>query len=156
MNWLGLIEKVLKKSPIFVIVPIVIFFSLLLFKWQLQLPFDALWFFIGGIVGLYVIDVVEELFQLNPSPFRTIVFSIILFVLTFYIITSTLEFFAKGISLSLLLSLCMHYVNDLRRQKSLRQWYMVISETPSPSINMLIGTVFVFAIVLLSFLFIVS
>jgi hypothetical protein len=156
MNWLTVTDRVLKKPPIFVIIPIVSFFLLLFIKWQFNLPFAALWFFIGGVLGIYILDIVEEFFNLSPSPFRTITFSLVLFVVSFYIITSTTEYLAKGLAFSLFLTLFLLYTNDWRTHHTTKQWYAMFFESTSVITERYIIAVFGIAVICISFLFIIS
>lgn len=156
MNWLSMTNRIVKKPSLFVILPIVLFFVLLLAKWQLNLPFEALWFFVGGIVGIYLLDIVEEVFQLSPSPFRTIVFCIGLFILTFYLITSTREYLAKGLGLSLLCSLFLLYVNDWRVHHTSKEWFSFLFDSFDHTKERTVVGVFGIAILLLFLLFIFS
>ncbi len=156
MDWLLILQRILKKPPIFVIVPIVYFFSMLFLKWQLQLPFEALWFFIGGILGIFLLDIVEEFFKLKPSPFRTVLFGIVLFILTIYIVTSTKEYIAKGISISLLLTLLLLYVDEWRSHHTTKEWFFLLFEATSTMLQRSVMYAFSIGLIIVSFLFVLS
>lgn len=156
MNWLLILQRILKKPPFFVIVPIVYFFVMLFFKWQFQLPFEALWFFIGGILGIFLLDIVEEFFQLKPSPFRTVLFWIVLFILTIYLVSSTNEYIAKGISLSLLLTLSLLYVDHWRRYHETKEWFYLLFETTSTKIEKRVLYGFSIGLAIVSLFFVLS
>lgn len=125
----------MKKPPVFVIISLVTYLLLLFAKWQLSLPFEALWFFIGAMVGIYLLDIAEEVFSVQPSPFRSVLFFIGLIVITFYLIASSVEFAAKGISFSLLLSLYMQYVRDWIEKKTVASWFFMLIGSVSVDIE---------------------
>lgn len=148
MNWMLIIERITKKSPVIVIISIVVLFVLLLAKWQFQFPFDALWFFLGGALGIYLLDVFEVLFDSKPSPFRSILFSVLLFVLTFYLVVSTREFTAQGLSLMLLLNLCYLYLMQWKEKQDVGNWFTMFFGLVSKQgekmsvILFIVGTIF--------------
>jgi len=119
------IDRIVKKPTLLVIIPIMYFFLVLFAKWQLSLPVGALWFFLGGIIGIYSVDVVEEFFHVSPSPFRSMMCVIGLFIVGFYTITSTREMIPSGMVLSLSLTLFLFQVSEWRIRKNLDSWYVM-------------------------------
>jgi hypothetical protein len=156
MNWLGVVDKVIKKPPVFVIITIGVLFVLLVGKWQIELPLQALWFFIGGLVGIYVLEIAETVFKLEPSPFRTIFFSLGLAVVALFLMVSTREFAAKGLAVSLFLNLYMLFVDDWRKHHSVQSWYNFFFGTVSEELQK--NSVFLYGVVVvvLCSLFVIS
>lgn len=156
MNWLPLLHKVMQKPPLQVILPIMLFFVLILAKWQLSFPFAALWFFLGGVLGIYLIDIAEELFKLQPSPFRSLLFVVSLFILSFYIVTSTPEFLARGLSFSVYLSLFLLYATDWNEHHSTHSWFRMLFSNIPPvwEVRTLWG--FALSVILIGWLFLIT
>jgi hypothetical protein len=123
MNTSVSIQKILKKPPLLVVIPIIYFFIVLLLKWHLALPWSALFFFLGGIVGVFLLDIAEEIFQVSPSPFRTTGFVIGLAIVGFYVVSSTREYAAIGVVLSVLFTLLLFQISEWRIRKNLDSWY---------------------------------
>ncbi len=119
------IQKIVKKPPLLVIIPIIYFFLILFSKWKFALPIDALYFFLGGLLGVYLIDIAEEFFKLQPSPFRTTLFVLALTVIGFYTISSTREAMAAGVVLGLLMTIFLFQVSEWRIRKNLDSWYQM-------------------------------
>lgn len=73
--------------------------TLLHLGWRLNL----VWFWLGGLGGTFLLDLerffYREPFLLNPqkSPFRNIIFQLVLFGVCFYVITSSASFLGKGL-----------------------------------------------------------
>jgi len=156
MNWLPLLDRILKKPSPQVVIPVIVFMVLLFAKWQLTFPFEALWFFLGSILGIYLLDIAEEVFKTKPSPFRNILFGLALLVLSFYVISSTTEYLAKGLVLSLFLNLCLLVATDIIQHRSVVSWYEMVSQsTNSQHTRLLLGG-FISGVVLLTVVFIGS
>ena len=75
--------------------------------WRLNL----IWFWLGGLAGTFLLDLERLLYRepllLKPqrSPFRNIIFQLILLVVCFYVITSNASFLGKGLVMAMSLSL---------------------------------------------------
>lgn len=75
--------------------------------WRLNL----LWFWLGGLAGTFLPDLerflYREPFLLSPqkSPFRNIIFQLILLVAGFYVITSSASFLGKSLVMAMFLRL---------------------------------------------------
>ncbi|MCL4200124.1 hypothetical protein KJZ67_02135 [Patescibacteria group bacterium] len=67
-------ELIRSKPRIFVYITGVYLLVLVLLKWLTNPSLDALWFFMGGAIGVYFLDAAEIFFGLQPSPFRSHVF----------------------------------------------------------------------------------
>jgi hypothetical protein len=151
-----IVNNILKKPPLFVLFPIGILFVLLLFKWQLSFPFESLWFFVGGVMGIYILDIAEELFNVHPSPFRSVFFMLLLSILTFYILSSTKEFLAMGLCLLVLLEVLILYIRQWRSKQPLDQWYSIIFHNVPQSFRNISGMMFIGIYSFLCLLFVVS
>ena len=126
MKWMTILDKILKKPPLFVLLPISLLFILLLLKWQFTFPIISLTFFLGGVIGIYLLEIAEVFVNSHPSPFRTMLFMLLLGVTTFYTISSTNSYFAKGICLFLLLDLVMKYTLQWKKGSSLDEWFSLL------------------------------
>lgn len=155
MNWMVILNKILKKPPLFVLFPIGLLFILLILQWQLSFPFESFWFFIGGVIGIYILDVAEELFNVHPSPFRSVFFLLLLSIVTFYVISSTREFLAIGMCLFVLLEVLMVYINQWRSRQSLDQWYSMFFHGIPQGFRNISGFIFIGIYSFLCLLFIV-
>jgi len=119
------VRRIFQKPLLLVVVPIVYFFLVIFAKWQLHFSLDALFFFLGGIISIYLLDIAEEVFPVTPSPFRTMLFVTGLGVIGFYIITSTREMIASGLALGLMANIFLFQVSEWKLRKNLDYWYQV-------------------------------
>lgn len=117
------ITRILKKPPVLIVVPILYFFTIMFAKWQLNLPLGALLFFLGGVLGIYLLDIAEEIFDVKPSPFRTTLFVIGLGITGIYTLTSTREMIASGLVLGLMASIFLYQVSEWKIHRNLDSWY---------------------------------
>ncbi len=102
-----------------------------LIKWLLHPSLDALWFFIGGAVGVYFLEAAELFFALNPSPFRSVVFTALFAVVSFFVVTSSSGTLGSGLVLSLFLQMLLWQYGELRLIGNLDRWYrMVAGQVP--------------------------
>lgn len=123
MDTKKLVENIQAKPPFFVIGCLIIFLGLIFLKWNIHLPFGAILFLLGGIVGIYFLDIADLFFAVSPSPFRTMVFTILLGIVGFFIMSSTQELLAKGLVLSLNFSLFFTQLEEWKDKKNLDSWY---------------------------------
>jgi disulfide bond formation protein DsbB len=74
------IKEVIRRKPrAFLFVTCIYFLIVALLKWTIHPTVETFTFMIGSLIGVYFLDIAEVFFQLNPSPFRSVVF-IALFV----------------------------------------------------------------------------
>ena len=92
-------------------------------KWQIHPPISAIWFFVGGAVGVYFLDAAEVFFALSPSPFRSFVFLIGFVVVSLFIATSSGARIAQGLVLSLYLTLILWQIGERQLRGNLDSWY---------------------------------
>ena len=118
---------ILRKPTLFVIVSCIYFVGLGLLKWKLRPPLDAMWFFLGGGIGLYFLDAAELFFQLNPSPFRSVIFSGLFTVVSLFIVTSSGSTLASGLVLSLYLQMILWQVGEWRIVGNISSWYRMVA-----------------------------
>jgi hypothetical protein len=153
MNLSGIKQRLLGKPPVLVIIPTVYFLVLIFLKWKLALPIDALWFFLGAIFGIFLLDFAEEFFQVHPSPFRSIVFGTGLAIVGFYIVSSTKEPIAKGLILSLSLTLLLFQYAEWKLNKTLASWYALFIGPVSATVEKIVFMGFVLFFIVESLLF---
>lgn len=115
-------------------------------KWNIRPDLGTGFYIIGGILGVYFLDIAERFFQLNPSPFRTIVFSWIFAIVCVFIVTSSGSMLASGLVLSLYLSIILWQVGEWRLVGNLTSWYKMVRSSPSVRIQkwILVGFIGVF------------
>ena len=103
---------------------------------------------VGGIVGIYFLDVAEDFFALTPSPFRSIVFMSVYVFVSFFVTTSSSVALARGLVLSLFLQLLFWQVGEWRLTGSNASWYRMTADMVHVRIQqwILIGFVVVFII----------
>jgi hypothetical protein len=153
MDFIGIKQRLLAKPPFLVIIPTVYFLILIFIKWKLALPIDALWFFVGAMLGIFLLDIAEVYSNVNPSPFRSILFCGALLVLGFYIVTSTNEAIAKGLILSLLLTLVLYQYGEWLVKKNLDTWYALFIGSVPEIVEKIVLVIFTVLFVFESFLF---
>jgi hypothetical protein len=126
IDFTGIKQRLLSKPPLLVAIPTVYFLVLIFLKWKFALPIDALWFFLGAVIGIFLLDFAEEFSHVEPSPFRTIIFGAGLLIVGFYIVSSTSETIAKGLILSLSLTLFLFQYGEWKVKKNLVSWYVML------------------------------
>jgi hypothetical protein len=102
-------------------------------KWYIHPPLTAAWFILGGVIGVYLLDAAEVFFAINPSPFRSIVFTGAFVVLSLFIVTSANNMLADGLVLSLYLSLVLWQIGHWQITGNLNAWYSMVEGPVSVS-----------------------
>lgn len=149
------IAAIIRKKPVtFVVISFLYFILVSILKWRLTLSIDILWFLLGGLLGIYFLDISEEFFQLSPSPFRTIIFQTLFGVVSFFIVTSSGSFLASGLVLSLYLSMLLWQVGEWKIAGNLSSWYRMTTASINPQAQQWILWGFTGLFILETFLFI--
>src|SRR5258706_11797931 len=107
-----LLEIVRRKPLLFLFITLGYLLMVGFIKWQIHPPFAALWYLVGGAIGVYFLDAAEVFFALNPSPFRSIIFVIAFIILSFFVVTSSGSFLAIGLVFALYLNLILWQVGE--------------------------------------------
>lgn len=126
-------ELIRSKPRIFVYITGVYLLLLVLIKWLTNPSLDALWFFVGGAIGIYFLDAAEIFFGLQPSPFRSIVFGALFAIVAFFVVTSSASMVGIGLVLSLYLQMLLWQVGEWRVNKNIDSWYGMVAGPVSAS-----------------------
>lgn len=121
-----------KKPPFFLIGTLVYILFLYLLRWNIHPTLDALWFIIGSIIGMYVLETAEEFFHLTPSPFRSMLFVGFFILVSFFVLSSSGSFLASGIVLSTFLTLLFWQIGEWMVTHHLHRWYAILADPVAP------------------------
>lgn len=138
-------ELISQKPRVFVYASALYLVLIGLLKWVIHPSLDAVWFFVGGAIGIYFLDAAETFFVLHPSPFRSIVFGALFAAVSFFVVTSSTSTIGAGLVLSLYLQMLLWQVGEWRIAGNLNSWYHMISDpVPVPTQK----TIFVVSIII--------
>lgn len=122
------IREIIKRKPLlFVLISLGYLLLAGFFKWNIHPNFGSATFLMGGLLGIYFLDIAEVFFALQPSPFRSIVFIVGLIIVSLFVITSSGSMLASGLVLSLFLSLLLWQVGEWKIHKNLTDWYRMVA-----------------------------
>lgn len=121
------IEIIRRKPLLFFVIPLAYLTLIAFLKWGIPPSTDAIYFAIGGVVGIFFLDIAEVFFNLTPSPFRTIVFVAGFAVISFFVISSTDSLLGKGLVLSLYLTLLLWQLGEWQVRGNLESWYRMVA-----------------------------
>ena len=120
-------ELIGKKPRFYVYASVSFLLGIILIKWLFHPSIEALWFFVGGVLGIYFLDAAELFFALNPSPFRSIVFFALFAAVSFFVITSSTSRIGAGLVLSLYLQMLLWQAGEWRIVGNLDSWYRLVA-----------------------------
>ncbi len=143
-----------QKPRIFVYISLVYLLVVILAKWVIHPSLDALWFFVGGVIGVYFLDAAEIFFALNPSPFRSVVFGGLFSGVAFFVVTSSTGTIGSGLVLSLYLQMLLWQIGEWRINHNLNSWYRMVAGPVSQSTQQIILIVSVAVFVMESAIFV--
>ena len=116
-----------RKPRVYLYASLLYVLGIVLLKWLLHPSLDALWFVIGGVLGVYFLDAAELFFALNPSPFRSIVFEALFAVVAFFVISSSSSAIGGGLVLSLFLQMLLWQIGEWKMLGNLSSWYRMVN-----------------------------
>lgn len=143
-----------KKPLLFLLTSLAYLFGAAFLKWQIHPPLNALWFLVGGLLGVYFLDAAEEFVALSPSPFRSVVFTVLFVIVSFFVVTSSGSLLASGLVLSLYLSLLVWQIGEWQVNKNLSTWYRMVAGPVSVSTQRVVLVVCIIVFFIESYLFI--
>lgn len=121
------VRIILKNKPIaFVLITIGYLLFVSFAKWGLSFPLRLVWFFIGGVLGIYFLDSAEVIFNVKSSPFRSIVFATAFAIVSFFVISSSGNTLAIGLVLSIFLTIIIWMIGEWGIAGNLNRWYQII------------------------------
>lgn len=121
-------KQIISRKPLFYLVISLGYLGLLGFaKWFIHPPLAAVWFILGGVIGVYMLDAAEVFVAITPSPFRSIVFAGAFVVLSLFIVTSSNSMLADGLVLSLYLTMLLWQLGEWQIAGNLNSWYRMVA-----------------------------
>ncbi|HUD20090.1 MAG TPA: hypothetical protein VMR81_06640 [Patescibacteria group bacterium] len=143
------IKEIVRRKPMFLILLSIGYLLLVsVLKWTVHPILGTLLFIVGGLIGVYFLDIAEVFFHLNPSPFRSILFEAAFIVVSLFVVTSSGSMITNGLVLSIYLAMILWQVGEWQVQKNLNSWYRLVAGAVSVQIqrSILIGFVILFII----------
>ncbi len=141
------VKEIIRRKPLFFLFASIGYLVLVaLIKWGINPTWNTLWFFLGGLLGVYFLDIAEVFFELHPSPFRSIVFVGAFALVSIFVVTSAGSPLASGLVLSLYLSLVFWQVGQWQITHNLNDWYRMVTGTVDTKVQrwILMGFVVLF------------
>lgn len=122
-----MLKQIISRKPLFYLfVSMGYLVGIGFLKWYIQPPIDAVWFVLGGVIGVYLLDAAEVFVAINPSPFRTIVFAGAFVILSLFVVTSANSMLADGLVLSLYLTMLLWQLGEWQIAGNLNSWYRMV------------------------------
>lgn len=122
-----ILEILHRKPPLFLFLSVGYLVLVGLLKWHISPPIGAIWFLVGGAIGVYFLDAAEVFFALSPSPFRSIVFVVAFAIVSLFVSTSSISLLAQGLVFSLYLTLILWQVGQWQYTGNLNEWYRMVA-----------------------------
>lgn len=149
------IIEIVKKKPVFFLLVSLGYLVLTGFlKWGFSPPTVAVWYLVGGLLGIYFLDFAESFFQLTPSPFRTIVFAAAYVIVSLFVVTSSGSLISMGLVLSLYLILILWQIGEWQIKGNLDEWYRMINGPVTPRTQRWVLIVFIALFLFETYLFV--
>ncbi|HCM38085.1 MAG: hypothetical protein UV61_C0009G0055 [Candidatus Gottesmanbacteria bacterium GW2011_GWB1_43_11] len=96
------------------------------FHWRLSPNVNTILYLVGGVIGLYLLQIVEGVLKTSPQLLRFIPTQIIVTVLTLFVLTSSTNRLGQGLLLGLNLRL-FHWQFLAFQTGSLGDWFRGLS-----------------------------
>lgn len=139
---------VARKPPLFLIISLLFLALTAFLRWGIALSTDAVYFAVGGALGIFFLDIAEVFFSLSPSPFRSVVFAAGFAIVSFFVVSSSDSLLGKGLVLSLYLTLLLWQLGEWQLRGNLESWYRMVAGSVSVQVQqwLLIGFVVLFLV----------
>lgn len=128
-----ILEILRRKPPLFLFLSIGYLVVVGFLKWQIHPPIGAVWFLVGGAIGVYFLDAAEVFFALSPSPFRSVVFVTAFSIVSLFVSTSSVSLLAQGLVFALYLTLILWQIGQWQYAGNLDEWYRMVASPVTPT-----------------------
>lgn len=98
------------------------FLVTILLKWRLSFTPLIIYYFLGGLVGIHLLTIFGRFFKNDTASLKNILAQVLIFILTIFALTSSTNYFGKGLVLALNLKYLLLQKEDLKIQKNLDSW----------------------------------
>ena len=133
------LKAVIQTKPSWIVFLIFTYIVILgVLKWRTTSDVTTVYYLVGGLIGVYFMDIAALLFDVSPSPFKSIIFVILFGAVSFFVVTSSGSMFARGMVLSVYLSLLLSQAEDWQEYHNLDSWYVLLKNPPTLRIQQLI------------------
>jgi len=147
LSFMDKLKQIIKSKPQWVVLLIFSYILILgVLKWKMTPDLTTVYYLVGGLFGVYFMDIAEVVFDIHPSPFRSILFVVLFSVVSFFVVTSSGSMFAAGLVLSLYFTLFLMAAEEWQEHGNLNGWYALIK--PLPQKNIQLGIVLLNALLL--------
>lgn len=109
------------------------FIVVVILRWRVQPDISILFFYIGGLIGLHLLEIAEAIFVSPIAIFRTVLMQAVLTLLTLFVVTSSASRLGSGIVLFFSLRYILLQHADIVEGRSLASWFKGINISFSPS-----------------------
>jgi len=131
------IKAIITSKPTWVVLVIFSYILILgVLKWRLSPDLTTVFYLFGGLFGVYFMDLADLVFNIQPSPFRSVLFIILFGVVSFFVVTSSGSMFASGLVLSLYFTLLLLQAEEWQENRNLNAWFTLGTTPPSEKIQM--------------------
>jgi len=140
------LKQIIKAKPQWVVLLIFSYILILgVLKWRITPDLTTVYYLIGGLFGVYFMDIAEVVFDIHPSPFRSILFVLLFGVVSFFVVTSSGSTFAIGLVLSLYFTLFLMAAEEWQEKGNLNGWYTLFKVSPQKhmQLGIMLGNVLV-------------
>jgi hypothetical protein len=121
--------RIIRKKPLLYLLVSVSFIVVSAFcKWTIHPTWMTLFFVLGGIMGIYFLDVAEAFIHIDPSPFKSIVFFGALGVVMLFIVTSSGSAFTSGLVLTVYLTLLVRFGHEYMPGGDPNAWFTQLAD----------------------------
>ena len=93
-----------------------------LLHWKLQLSYTLLWYFLGAVIGLHLVELMDTYLH-NKGVILSVLAQGLLFIATFFVLTSSTSLLGKGVVLFLNLRFLYLEHTEYKRTKLLASWF---------------------------------
>ena len=149
-----IVSIITNKPPAFVFAGLIYLVVVALLKWFVAPNLNAVLFVLGGILGIYFLDIAEAFIRISPSPFRSIVFAMLFAVAAFFVVSSSTGILARGLVLTIHLMLLMLQIGEWQHRGNLNSWYEMVADVIPPKTQLLLLWLFGFVLFVNTLLFI--
>jgi hypothetical protein len=125
------LKQIIRSKPRWIVLVIFSYILILgVLKWRLSPDISTVFYLLGGLFGVYFMDLADLVFDIQPSPFRSIVFVVLFCIVSFFVVTSSGSMFAAGLVLSLYFTLLLLQAEEWQEYHNLNEWFTLGMSRP--------------------------
>jgi hypothetical protein len=127
---------------------------ILIFKWGIKPNFNAVFFALGSVTGLFILDISEALFNIEPSPFRSVIFYVGFILVSLFVTSSSGNPLVSGMVLLMYINMIVILAGEFKSKGNIDSFFRSLNLNMTILVQKITVIMFTFIFLIESIIFV--